>query len=76
MTEVNHLVRHLRLFVSFFHDVFLFSQSRNEILNITTYAALFIGHFTAVGTILRFVTESVINTWNEVSVEVTLKVLS
>jgi len=55
MTKINHLVRHLRLFVSFFRDVFLFFRGENEILNITTYAALFIGNFTSAGTILRFV---------------------
>jgi len=66
----------LILFVSFFRDVFLFSRSRNEILIITTYTALFIGHFTAAGTIRRIVSESVIDTWNEVSFEVSLKVLS
>jgi len=76
MTKINHLVRHLRLFISFFRDVFLFTRRRYDILNITTYAALFIGHFTAAGTILRFVSESVFDTWNEVSFEVCLKVLS
>jgi hypothetical protein len=35
-----------------------------------------IGHFTAAGTILRFVSESVIDIWIEVSIEVSLKVLS
>jgi hypothetical protein len=53
--QINHLLRHLRLFVLFFRDVFLFPRSRNEILNITTYAALFTRHFTAAGSILRFV---------------------
>ena len=76
MTEICHLLRYLSIFVLFLRDVFLFPQSRNEILNITTYAALFIRHVTAAGTILRFVSESVIDTWNGVSVEVSLKDLS
>ena len=60
----------------FFRAVFLFPRSRSEILNVTTYAALFVSHFTAAGTILRFVSESVIDIWNEVSIEVSLNVLS
>jgi len=55
----SQIVRHLRLFVLFYPDAFLFPRSRNEILNVTTYAALFTGHFTAAGTILRFASESV-----------------
>ena len=72
----SQIVRNLRLFVLFYPDAFLFPRCRNEILNITTYAALFTGHFTAAGTILRFVSESVTGTWHEVSFEVTLKVLN
>lgn len=76
MTEINHLLRYLSIFVLFFRDIFLFLRSRNEILNITTYAALFMGHFTAAGTILHFVSESVTDTWNDVSIEVSSNVLS